>query len=101
MDPEKPRGLGWWGGPKDAWDRLIVLQNRLNVHSTTGVLSDRVKAVEEKFNPDITECFRNPNWENSKHPLLHQFRKYYPSKEEYNSIYATPDHYILTESFKK
>ena len=58
------------------------------------------KAVEEKFNPDITECFRNPNWENSKHPLLHQFRKYYPSKEEYNSLYATPDHHILTESFK-
>ena len=56
--------------------------------------------VEEKFNPDITECFRNPNWRNSKHPLLHQFRKYYPSKEEYNSLYATPDHYILTESFK-
>lgn len=32
----------------------------------------------ETFNPDITECSRNPNWETSPHPLLHQFRKYYP-----------------------
>ena len=57
--------------------------------------------VEEEFNPDITECFRNPNWENSSHPLLHQFRKYYPSKKEYNSIYATEQHNILTNTFKK
>lgn len=55
--------------------------------------------VEERFNPDITECFRNSNWKNSKHPLLHQFRKYYPSKEEHNSIYSTPKHDIMTNSF--
>lgn len=33
---------------------------------------------EEIQNQDITECLRNPNWEYSGHPLLHQFRYYYP-----------------------
>jgi hypothetical protein len=34
----------------------------------------------ETFNPEITECERNPNWNNSNHPLIHQFRFYYPSR---------------------
>ena len=33
---------------------------------------------EEIQNPDLTECLRNPNWRISEHPLLHQFREYYP-----------------------
>tara|TARA_X000001382_G_scaffold34859_1_gene22960 strand:+ start:257 stop:1015 length:759 start_codon:yes stop_codon:yes gene_type:complete len=32
---------------------------------------------EETFNPDIVECIRNPNWKNTQHPLVHQFREYY------------------------
>jgi hypothetical protein len=32
---------------------------------------------EETFNPDIIECLRNPNWRNTSHPLVHQFREYY------------------------
>lgn len=28
-------------------------------------------------NPDQTECFRNPNWKYSTHPILHQFREFY------------------------
>jgi hypothetical protein len=28
-------------------------------------------------NPDQTECIRNPNWKNSGHPLLHQYRELY------------------------
>lgn len=34
----------------------------------------------EIFNPDIIECYRNPNWPNTNHPMLHQFRLYYPKK---------------------
>jgi hypothetical protein len=34
----------------------------------------------ETFNPEITECGRNPNWTNSGHPLLHQFRFNYPHR---------------------
>lgn len=57
--------------------------------------------VEEKFNPDITECFRDRSWQTNNKPLLHQFRKYYPSKEEHNSVYSTIQHNILTNSFKQ
>lgn len=32
---------------------------------------------EEVFNSDIVECTRNPNWKNTSHPLVHQFREYY------------------------
>lgn len=34
----------------------------------------------ETFNPDIIECERNPDWQITKHPLVHQFRKYYPPR---------------------
>jgi hypothetical protein len=34
----------------------------------------------EEFNPDIVECGRNPNWRNTNHPLLHQFRFFYPQR---------------------
>jgi len=34
--------------------------------------------MEETFNPEITECLRDPNWENNNKPLVHQFRIYYP-----------------------
>lgn len=34
----------------------------------------------ETFNPDVTHCGLNPNWPNSNHPLIHQFRVYYPHR---------------------
>lgn len=34
----------------------------------------------ETFNPEITECERNPYWQTSNHPLIHQFRLYYPPR---------------------
>jgi hypothetical protein len=46
-----------------------------------------LKDHSEEFNPDIIECLRNPNWENTNHPVLHQFRKYYP-KNNYDGIHA-------------
>ena len=35
----------------------------------------------EQYNPDITECTRNPDWLRSKHPILHQFRSFYPKRK--------------------
>lgn len=32
----------------------------------------------EHQNPELTECLRNPFWRASGHPLLHQFREFYP-----------------------
>lgn len=31
-------------------------------------------------NEELTECFRNLNWKNTKHPLIHQYRELYPKK---------------------
>jgi hypothetical protein len=36
-----------------------------------------LKGYSETFNPDIIECYRNPEWEKSDKPLVHQFRNYY------------------------
>ena len=36
---------------------------------------------EETVNPDMLECIRHPNWRETTHPLLHQFRAYYPKKD--------------------
>jgi len=36
--------------------------------------------IREEFNPDITECLRDKNWELNKKPLVHQFREFYPKK---------------------
>jgi len=32
---------------------------------------------EIRVNSDLTEYFRNPNWESSEHKLVHQYKKYY------------------------
>ncbi len=43
----------------------------------------------EVFNPDIIECIRNRNWVHTDHPLVHQFRKFYPEKNSgYNGRHA-------------
>jgi hypothetical protein len=38
--------------------------------------------IPETFNPEIVECFRNYNWQNTWHPLVHQFRAKYPLSVE-------------------
>ena len=39
----------------------------------------------EVYNADITECLRNPSWQTSGHPILHQFREHYQSNDHYSS----------------
>jgi len=84
----------------DLLEKIYSLEHRFPYYDVMFAILFGFIGVEEEFNPDITECFRNPNWMNSEHPLLHQFRKYYPTKEEHNSIYSTPAHDILTNKFK-
>ena len=82
-------------------ETIYLLEHRFPYYDVMFAILFGFIGVKEEFNSDITECFRNPNWETSKHPLLHQFRKFYPSKEEHNSIYSTSDHEELTKSFQK
>lgn len=37
----------------------------------------------EIYNSEITECLRNPNWETSDHPIVHQYREYYQQSDFY------------------
>lgn len=36
---------------------------------------------EETFNPELLQCETVENWKNYNHPLLHQFREYYPLRK--------------------
>jgi len=38
--------------------------------------------IPESINPEIVECFRNPSWETTWHPLIHQYRAKYPLSTE-------------------
>ena len=52
---------------------------------------------EETFWGDIVECFRNPNWRNTEHPLVHQYREHYPKTSEgYDSKYGDRDYMITS-----
>ncbi len=37
----------------------------------------------EVFSDEYTECLRNPNWETSGHPVLHQYREFYGDSDHY------------------
>jgi hypothetical protein len=37
----------------------------------------------EVFSDEYTECMRNPNWKDSDHPVVHQYREYYDQKDFY------------------
>lgn len=69
---------------------ICLSENRLANYDILLAVLFALIGVEESFNPEIVECFRNPNWENSNHPLVHQFRAKYPTSEEgYNGTHIT------------
>ena len=37
----------------------------------------------EVFNSEVTECLRNPGWQTSGHPIVHQYREYYEQSDFY------------------
>jgi DNA-directed RNA polymerase subunit M/transcription elongation factor TFIIS len=41
-----------------------------------------IVGIPESINSEIIECFRDPNWESSWHPLVHQYRAKYPLSTE-------------------
>ncbi len=69
-------------GNQDLLDRLCKSDCRLaNYDVLFGVLFG-VIGVDEEFNPDIIECYRDVNWKNSNKPLVHQFRAKYPTSSD-------------------
>lgn len=45
------------------------------------ILFSLVQKIEE-FNPEATHCTLNPNWKNTQHPIVHQFREHYPKRSQ-------------------
>jgi len=37
----------------------------------------------EVFSDEYIECLRDPSWETSSHPIVHQWREYYDTKDHY------------------
>lgn len=85
---------------KNLLEKIYSLEHRFPYYDVLFAVLFGFVSIPESFNPEITECFRHNDWETNGKPLLHQFRKYYPSKEEHNSIYATTNHDNLTNHFK-
>ena len=85
---------------KNLLETIYSLEHRLPYYDVLFAILFGFVGISETFNPEITECFRDESWKTNNRPLLHQFRKYYPSKEEHNSIYATANHDKLTKYFE-
>jgi hypothetical protein len=58
-------------------DMLIYEFYAIYAHDLLLPLVFALVGEEETFNPDIVECNRNPEWKNTTHPLVHQFKEFY------------------------
>lgn len=61
----------------DTLDKLCQSFYAIFAHDVLLPLLFALIGEEETFNPDIIECNRNPNWQNTSNPLVHQFKLYY------------------------
>lgn len=69
-------------------DNLCLSDKRLANYDVLFAVLFATIGIEETFNPEIVECFRNPYWETSNHPLVHQYRAKYPlSSDGYNGTH--------------
>ena len=59
------------------YDLSLIDQTLANYDVLLPVLF-ALKGYEEEINDEIVECLRNPHWESSGKPLVHQFRVFYP-----------------------
>ena len=64
----------------DYEDVKIDIANFYGLLKDGGVLFSLI-GYEEEYNSEIVECTRNSNWKNTQHPLVHQFREFYPVRK--------------------
>lgn len=95
----------WWGYPpiflsaaflkgvevvysnKNVFRRLLLIDERIH-HSDIWIPVFLAAAgYSSTHNPEVVECLRDPNWRNSSHPLVHQYRGHYP-KSNYDGFHA-------------
>lgn len=62
---------------EDILDRLSLEFYALYAHDVLLPILFSLIGEEEVFNPDITECNRDPFWRNNNKPLVHQYKEFY------------------------
>jgi hypothetical protein len=68
--------------------KLCSLEPRFCFYDVMLAILFGIIGIEEEYNNDIIECFRDVNWEHSNKPLVHQYRAKYPlSSEGYNGTH--------------
>jgi len=77
----------------DLLDKLSLADHRLANYDVLFAVMFALAGYEETFNPEIIECFRNPYWKYTNHPLVHQFRDHYPKKKDgYEGFHTRHEH---------
>jgi|TARA_R110001599_G_scaffold50839_8_gene143140 hypothetical protein len=66
-----------------------VFRDLVSSHWTVGAAGDVTIPVcfgllgyEQGNNPESIQCLHHAQWRSSSHPLIHQFRDYYPTKDD-------------------
>ena len=62
--------------------RLIAADHRIANYDVLFAVMFALVGCPEVFNPELVECFRNPNWRSAWQPLVHQFRENYPKSTD-------------------
>lgn len=68
----------WYCNNQEIVNKICKTEYRFAFYDVLLPVIFAIMGYNEVLNPDITECFRNPNWENDPRPLLHQYRAKYP-----------------------
>jgi hypothetical protein len=63
-------------------DKLCLSDKRLANYDIVFPVLFATIGIVESFNPEIVECYRNPEWQNNSQPLVHQFRAKYPTASQ-------------------
>tara|TARA_B100000683_G_C12360798_1_gene502978 strand:+ start:141 stop:956 length:816 start_codon:yes stop_codon:yes gene_type:complete len=72
----------WIENNEEDFSKLCMADYRLAYYDVMFAVMFGVVGYHEAVNPDIIECFRDPSWQTSHHPLVHQFRAMYPKSFE-------------------
>jgi hypothetical protein len=68
-------------GNRELVERFALADCRFANYDVALAILFGAVGYEETLNRELTECLRNPYWRYSGHPILHQYREYYPKKE--------------------
>ena len=76
------KGLDILKSDKQILNRLSMEYPHVYAHDLLIPIVFSLVGEEEVFNPDIVECFRDPNWRFKPQPLVHQYKEYYQSVQK-------------------